>query len=156
MEIFISDIPAEGLQRQGVIPKSIFDLLPEDSIRPVSDISYVANMHRFEEAVSFYGQLKGKFQLRCSTCLEYFEYEADFSNWKSELDLEDRQVAFDLAELIREDFLLDLPSHPHCDELIEGRTCPKAHLLVEDQLPIEEEAKPKAGDDAWGALDELS
>ncbi len=155
MELFISDIPEEGLHRSGVLPRSIFELSADDSIQPKSDITYDANIHAFDDLLTFHGSLKGDFKLQCSTCLEFFDYKADFQNWSSDIELEEKQKSFDLAEIIREDFLLQLPSHPHCDEMVEGRSCPKSHFLVEEQIPLEEEAKPEGGDDLWGALDSL-
>ena len=155
MEIFISEIPEEGLHRDGTLAPTIFDLSPEDSIRPAGDITYDAMMYHFDGVVTFEGNLKGKFQLQCNTCLEYFDYEADFPKWRSDLELDEDQQSFDLAEIIREDFLLDLPSYPRCDELVPGMVCPKAHYVVEIQKPLEAAAQPDGGDDAWGALDQL-
>ena len=155
MEIFISEIPEEGLHRNGILSANIFGLSLEDSIQPAGDITYDATIYHFDGVVTFEGSLKGQFQLQCNTCLEYFDYEADFSKWSSDLELDDDQQSFDLAEIIREDFLLDLPSYPRCDELVPGKHCPKAHFVVKIQKPLEEEAKPEGSDDAWGTLDQL-
>lgn len=154
MEIFISDIPMEGLHRSGEFPPSIFELAPNDSIRPVGKISYDITMYAFDDLVAFSGKLQGGFQLQCNTCLEYVDFLADFPEWSSDLDLEEGQRSFDLQEVIREEFLLNLPSHPRCDELIEDRSCPKAG----DIAAIEEASDPPASDrpDVWGALDDLS
>lgn len=150
MEIDIAEIPEEGLHKEGEFPASIFDLDPNDSIRPTSPVRYVADIYSFEDGVAFAGSLHGHFQLQCNTCLEYFDYEADYPNWASDLDLEEDQTSFDLKDIVREDFLLELPSHPRCDELVEGRECPKAVFLAdeEDSEPPEEE-----GRNEWGALD---
>lgn len=155
MEIFISEIPEEGLHRDGILAATIFDLSPEDSIQPAGDITYDATIYHFDGVVTFEGSLKGQFQLQCSRCLEYFDYEADFSKWSSDLELDEDQQSFDLAEIIREDFLLDLPSHPRCDELVPGKLCPKANYVVKIQKPLEDEEKPEGSDDAWGTLDQL-
>ena len=152
MEIFLADIPEEGLHEEGEFPASIFDLDPKDSIRPTGPVRYIADIFKFDDGVAFTGSLHGTFQLQCGTCLEYFDYEADFPNWASDLDLEEDQDSFDLKEIIREDFLLELPSHPRCDELVDDHECPKAMLLSEsDDDP--EELADEQGPDAWGALD---
>lgn len=153
MEIFISDIPEEGLHEEGEFPSSIFELDPGDSIRPTGPVRYSADIYAFDDGLSFTGSLHGSFQLQCGTCLEYFDYQADFPHWASDLDLEDDQKSFVLQDVIREDFLLELPAHPRCDELVDDRICPKAALLeakeaVEDDIPKEQ------APDAWGALDE--
>jgi len=156
MEIIIADIPAEGLRREGTLPPSIFDLPAGDAIRPVGDVTYEADIYSLEGLIAFSGRLRGSFELQCGTCLEYFDFEADFPAWTSDLELEEGQTVFDLAEIIREDFLLDLPANPRCDELVEGRTCPKAHLVVRNQVPLEEEPDvDEPNSDVWSALDEL-
>lgn len=154
MEIIISDIPVEGLHLEGELPGSIFDLAPTDSIRPGGKIQYQVDIYSFDEAIVFSGKLNGPFELQCGVCLEFFDYEAAFPKWNSELDLEERQRIFDLEEVIREDFLLQLPSAPRCD--IEGHRekCPKASIYSDDvQEPLIDERPP--ADDIWGALDDL-
>lgn len=154
MEIFINDIPAEGLHEQGRFPASIFELSPEDSIRPMGPVSYDVHIHAFEGLISFYGSLKGSFQLRCGTCLEYNDYEADFADWNSDLDLEEGQRSFLLEQIIREDFLLNLPEHQRCDELIEGHTCPKAALVDKVMESAGADEETGGNPDAWKALDD--
>lgn len=154
MEIFISDIPEEGLLREGTFAAELFDLPEDDVIRASGDAKFSATMYSFDDLVAFTGTLKGSFQLQCSRCLEFVDYEANIDPWSSELDLEEKQTAFDLYQIIREDFLLQLPSHPLCSELVAGRTCAKASLVRELEesadTPLEEE-RP----DVWGALDQL-
>lgn len=154
MEILLSDIPEEGLHREGTFPASIFDLAEEDAIRPTGPIHYETMIYRFDEAIVFEGSLRAKFQLQCATCLEYVDYEAEFPHWTSDLDLEEGQRSFDLTQLIREDFLLLLPASPQCEELVPGRICPKAALLEEAELEREREETEEKESDAWNALDE--
>jgi uncharacterized metal-binding protein YceD (DUF177 family) len=155
MEIFISEIPEEGLTREGTLPPSIFDLSPNDSIRPTGAVTYKANIFHFDGVLTFDGHLKGEFQLECATCLEYFSYVADYPKWSSDVELEDDQISFDLVKLIREDFLLDLPPSPRCDELVEGLVCPKARYVIKIQKPLDEEAAHDTSDNAWDVLDDL-
>lgn len=155
MEIHLDEIPDEGLHRTGELPESIFGLDPNDSIRPSGPIHYDARIFRFDDGVAFTGRLHGRFQLQCGTCLEYFDYEADFPDWSSDLDLEPGQTSFDLAEIIREDFLLGLPASPQCDELLEDRVCPRAKFLEQAEAEREEEGEAGDGDsDRWKALDD--
>ena len=153
MEILLSDILEDGLHIDGAFPKSIFDLNEDDSIRPQGDVFYDGDIYRFEDAVVFSGRLHGKFQLQCARCLEYFDYDADF-NWSSDLDLEKKQFSFDLREVVREDILLELPSSPMCDEMVEGKICEKAEL-IDRIVATEEEEAPEDGRDVWGALDDF-
>ena len=155
MEITISDIPIEGLHLRGELPASIFDLDPKDSIRSAGEVRYSADIYSFDEAVVFSGKLQGPFELQCGVCLEFFPYQADFPKWNSELDLEEGQRVFDLEEIIREDFLLNLPTHPRCDVDGDRDICPKADIITqpEEQEPLAE--PPHQKDDVWDALDDL-
>lgn len=153
MDVFLSEIPEEGLRLEGEFPASIFDLPADDPIRPAGPVRYEATIHAFEEVITLFGRLSGPFELQCGACLEYFPYEADFANWSSEFDREPDQESFDLETVVREDFLLNLPSHPRCDEYVEGRVCPKADLVDEFSGEASEDAdSPRPN--VWGALDE--
>lgn len=151
MEIIISEIPAEGLYIETVFPPEIIDLEADDSIRPVGEIACSATIFAFEDLITFHGSLSGDFELQCCCCLEMFPYRAEFDDWTSDLDLEPRQENFDLATVVREDFLLSLPASPRCDELVEGRICPKAGAF--DGGRDEADVDPESPRDAWGALD---
>jgi uncharacterized metal-binding protein YceD (DUF177 family) len=153
MEIFFSDIPAEGLHLEGELSASIFGLAADDPIRPAGAVRYEIDAYAFEEVVAFSGRLRGPFQLQCGACLEYFDYEADFPSWCAELDREPGVASFDLETLVREEFLLLLPAHPRCDELVEGRVCPKADLLEDLAGPEDDGPEESPRPDVWGALD---
>lgn len=155
MEIFINEIPEEGLHRSGEFPPSLFDLPKEDPIRATGPVRYVVDMYRFEDGIAFAGHLTGHFQLQCASCLEFVDYEADFPNWSSDLELKEDQRSFDLAQVIREDFLLDLPASPRCDELVPNRTCPKAAFFEKAAEEAVEEPEEKGNPDLWKALDDL-
>lgn len=152
MEILLTDIPEDGLQLDGSFPSSIFELNEDDSIRPQGDVIYDTTIYRFEEVIVFSGRLRSKFQLQCARCLDYFDYDADFK-WSSELDIEKRQFSFDLKEIVREDFLLELPSSPKCNEVLEGRTCEKAGFI--EQITASEKEVLEDDRDVWGALDDF-
>lgn len=165
MEILISEIPEDGLHIEGDFPDSIFDLDPDDSIQPAGRVRYRTEIYHHDGVVMFSGLLAGPFRLQCGTCLEFFDYEAEFEDWTSELDLEPGQRSFDFREVVREDFLLALPSHPRCDEFAEDRVCPRADYLTDDPgVDGEDFASPEAdeedgenegGSDVWNALDQL-
>jgi len=156
MDILIADIPEEGLHLEGEFPASIFALDPEDSIRPCGPVRYAIDVHAFDDVLSLEGTLRGPFQLQCNTCLEYFDFDADFTDWGTDLELEDGQRSFNLRELVREEFLFELPSHPRCDEFGSRACCPKAEYLTED--PGTEDSDPEGeppSDTAWDALDQI-
>lgn len=155
MEVFISDIPEEGLHLEGEFPATIFDLPEGDTIRPMGPIQYSADLYAFDEVVVLNGWLRGPFQLQCTTCLEFFDFDADFSDWASEVDLDPGQRSIDLQEVVREDLLLGLPPNPRCDEYDEDRTCPKGHFVSEAEDVGEEPSVEAEGRNVWGALDDF-
>lgn len=155
MEVFISDIPDEGLHLEGEFPAAIFDLPPGDSIQPMGPVQYSADIYAFEEVVVLNGWLRAPFQLQCGTCLEFFDFDADFPDWSSEVDLEPGQRTINLKEIIREDFLLGLPPNPRCDDQDDGHVCPKAHFVTFAEDEDQEEPLEAGGPDIWGALDEF-
>jgi len=158
MEIFLNEIPEEGLTREGELPPSIFDLPPDDPIRPVGPVRYAVTIHRCDGGAILHGSLHGSFQLQCSLCLEYFDYDSDYSAWASDVVLEDGERSFDLGAVIREEFLLDLPPSPRCEDFFEGRTCPRAERLREIQNQSRETDPDEGGSppDAWKVLDDLA
>ncbi len=156
MHIFFSEIPDEGLYREGEFPPSIFDLAPDDPIRATERVHYKATIYLTEEAILLHGQLHGRFQLQCGTCLEYFDYEADFPDWSTDLDRLPEEDSFDLRELIREEFLLLLPAHVYCEDFLPDRICPGAALMEQlaDESDLPEPPQENGG--TWGALENLN
>ena len=159
MEIFLSDIPEEGLPLSGKLRAAFFQLDPDDNIRISDDVSYHLTLYRFEESVVMSGNVEGKFEFQCVTCLEFFPYSAEFPSWQSELDVEEGMSSFDPRESLRDEILLALPGTPHCDELIENRECPKTSLLSKfehDGMPLETDPETdNSSSEIWGALDQL-
>ncbi len=153
MEIFFSDIPPEGLHQAGEFPSSIFELPPGDTIRPMGSVSYDVMIYAFDELIAFSGRLSGPFQLQCTTCLEFVDYLANFPEWSSDLNVEEGQKSFDLMEVIRDEFLLNLPSYARCDELSGGRECPKAEVVAEIEESTDQPNPDRS--DVWGALDDI-
>jgi len=159
MEIPLHEIPADGLSREGELPATLFDLPADDPIRPSGPVRFSATIRRFGDLLVFHGSLASRFQLQCVRCLEYFDYEAEFPDWESDLELEDGQAAFDLGTVIREDFLLNLPSSPRCEDYGAGEPCPRAGQLDAMQRAAAEAAETEDASprpDVWKALDELS
>lgn len=157
MEIFFSEIPDEGLPISGKLKPDYFQLSEDDSIRITGEVEYDLTLYAFDEAIVMSGRVSGPVELQCVTCLDFFPETMDFPAWQSEYDIEEGEVSFDPRESLRDEFLLEMPSTPHCDDVLD-RECPKADLLAQfehDEVPLEAEPETKGGDDVWGALDKL-
>jgi len=122
----IREIEAEGISCAGPLRYNL-DL-------GISDGSLWAN-----------GSLVQPVRLRCVVCLQDFAYEVRVPSFALHTELRGPEL-FDLTPFLREDILLNLPAHPHCDR--EGGQICKATNL--EAAPAETTRKPD-----WSALDKL-
>ena len=91
------------------------------------------------------GSLVQPVELRCVRCLEPFPFDIEAKAFSLHLDLTGPEL-IDLTPYLREDILLNLPPHPHCDRE-GGRVCP-----AETRPEAEADGKPSPD---WSALDKL-
>src|SRR5207302_5797597 len=113
MKVHLHQIPHEGLHVEGADPSSILEL-HEDQARPVSDISYALDIGLSGGGLFATGELSVDFDLECVACLERFRYALRVPDFACQLELAGPELV-DLTEPMREDILLALPPHPHCD-----------------------------------------
>jgi uncharacterized protein len=84
-------------------------------------------------------------ELRCVSCLEKFVHKIRVPAFAVHTELRGPETV-DLTPFMREDLLLNLPAHPHCDR--DGnRACEANHVKIEEQ------AVKRESD--WSALDKL-
>ena len=149
MKIHLRQVPAEGLHLEGEEECPIADLAPED-VRATGPLRYALDLGITEGALWANGTLSQPVELRCVRCLEPFPFVIDVKSFALHQNLTGPEV-IDLTPYLREDILLNLPAHPHCDRE-GGRKCP-----AEGQSPAE---TPAASEDGrrqpdWSPLDKL-
>ncbi|EDY18507.1 hypothetical protein CfE428DRAFT_3892 [Chthoniobacter flavus Ellin428] len=150
MKIHLNQIPTEGRHFEGTDPSKILDLREESNVRPVSDIQYSLDVGLSDGGLFATGQLGVDLDLQCVGCLERFQYPLRVPGFACQIELTGSEMV-DLTEPVREDILLALPPHPHCD-WNGKRVCPGVSYRSKTEVadaPLAE--KP----DAWGALDQL-
>ncbi|HYR58025.1 MAG TPA: hypothetical protein VEO95_05330, partial [Chthoniobacteraceae bacterium] len=131
-------------------PSSILDL-HDAQIRPVSEVRYKLDIGLSGGGLFATGELGVDLEMECVSCLEKFRYQLRVPDFAFQIELAGPELV-DLTEPMREDILLALPPHPHCDWNGE-RVCKgaarvaKIHDAAADPLPQER--------DVWGALDQL-
>jgi uncharacterized metal-binding protein YceD (DUF177 family) len=149
MKVHIHQIPAEGLHVEGTESSQMLDL-KEPDIQPVSDVQYALDVGISDGGLFATGEIGVDLELNCVTCLERFRYPLRVPGFACQLELTGSETV-DLTEPIREDILLALPPHPHCDWSGE-RVCqgvfPRANTEAAGHPPADNR-------DAWGALDQL-
>ena len=131
---------------EGEEPSSILDL-HEPDIRPAGPVRYALDVGLSGSGLFATGQLAVDLDLQCVNCLEAFRYPLKVDQFACQVELTGTETV-DLTEPIREDILLALPPHPHCDWNGE-RDCKGAFNCAT------ESDESQTGRDVWGALDQL-
>jgi uncharacterized metal-binding protein YceD (DUF177 family) len=149
MKVHLNQIPIEGLHVEGTESSKMLDLREPD-IKPVSDVNYVLEVGLSEGGLFATGQIGVDLELVCVTCVERFRYRLIVPDFACQVDLTGNE-SVDLTEPVREDILLALPPHPHCDWNGE-RVCEGVFLPAKTETA---EQTPAENRDAWGALDQL-
>ena len=154
MKVHLNQIPHDGLHVEGADPNTILDLQDEqarEQLRPLGDIHYRLDVGLSEGGLFATGEISADFDLECVTCLERFRFPLVLPAFACQVELTGAELV-DLTEPIREDILLALPPHPHCDwngeKVCSGAArVARIHAAAADPLPQER--------DVWGALDQL-
>lgn len=144
MKIHLRQIPHGSAHFEGEEPCPL-----EDVVHCLGPLHYDLEAGLSEGALWVNGTLAQKVELNCVVCLEEFPYEIKVPTFAVHLELHGPET-IDLTPFMREDLLLNLPAHPHCDR-DSGRTCAGAKLASGDAAS-EEEAKREHD---WEALDKL-
>ena len=144
MKAHLKQIPAEGLHLEGEEACSIPQLEAE-GIRCAGLLHYNINIGVSSGALWVNGSLSQPVELRCVSCLEKFVHEIEVSAFAVHTELRGPE-AVDLTPFIREDLLLNLPAHPHCDR-DGGRICKGKHIEMAE--------RGVKGESNWSELDKL-
>ncbi len=152
------------------------ELLKELEFVPETGLEIDLEATRSGSAVRVLGNVQGTFSYACGRCMSEREYELDEdvefvvlsrAAWEAsyegasemELDADDLDVSFyegdeiDLAPLVREAVILELPSYPRCPEDLRDDCDAAYEKFIGDEVLEENE---DAGIDLrWGPLKEL-
>lgn len=149
MKVHLNQIPPEGLHVEGTASPRMLDL-HEPTILPVSEVQYALDVGVSDGGLFATGLVGVDLELECVACLERFRYPLRVSDFACQIELTGSETV-DLTEPVREDILLALPPHPHCDwngERVCQGVFPRAKTETAGQSATENR-------DAWGALDQL-
>ncbi len=144
MKIHLKQIPPEGLHLKGEENCPLADLAGED-FECAGPLHYDLEVGVSNGALWGNGHLKQPVKLRCVSCLEEFSYTIEVPAFAVHTELTGPEM-IDLTPNMREDLLLNLPPHPHCDRE-GGRICKPKHAETA-------KADPKPAAD-WSVLDKL-
>jgi uncharacterized metal-binding protein YceD (DUF177 family) len=144
VKVHLKQIPSGGLHLEGDEECPILELETEE-IHCVGPLHYSIDLGVTSGALWASGSLSQPVELRCVACLEKFVHEIQVPAFAMHTELRGPETV-DLTPFMREDLLLNLPAHPHCDRDA-GRVCkPK-------QIETSEQGIKRESD--WSALDQL-
>ena len=146
MKIHTLQIPPEGKHFEGSEPASVLDVNDPQTV-PVAPLLYSLDVGLSDGGLFATGRLETAFRVDCVACLESFEYPVRIPDFACQVELNGSEQV-DLTENLREDILLALPAHPHCD-WNGSKPCGGAALAPQEE-PQAEKPKP-----VWTALDRL-
>jgi uncharacterized metal-binding protein YceD (DUF177 family) len=144
MKVHLKQIPAKGLHLAGEEECPISELGAE-GIRCAGPLHYNIDIGISSGALWANGSLSQPVELRCVSCLETFGHEIEISAFAVHTELRGPET-IDLTPFIREELLLNLPAHPHCDR-DGGRICKGKYIAMSQQ---DTKGKPD-----WSELDRL-
>jgi uncharacterized metal-binding protein YceD (DUF177 family) len=150
VKIHLKQIPADGLHLEGE-ENCPFPDLETDELHGAGPLRYHLDLGISEGALWANGSLEQPVELRCVSCLENFRHNIKVPAFALHTELRGPE-SVDLAPFMREDILLNLPAHPHCDR-DGGRTCKGAMPDVTAKL-TEQQREAKREHD-WEMLDKL-
>jgi uncharacterized metal-binding protein YceD (DUF177 family) len=144
VKVHLKQIPTGGLHLEGDEECPILELETE-GIRCVGPLHYSIDLGVTSGALWASGSLSQPVELRCVACLEQFVHEIQVPAFAMHTELRGPETV-DLTPFMREDLLLNLPAHPHCDRDA-GRVCKPKQIVTSEQ-----DTKRKSD---WSALDQL-
>lgn len=146
MKIHTLQIPPEGKRFEGDEPASVLDVNEPNTV-PVAPLRYALDVGLSDGGLFATGKLESAFRLECVACLENFEFPVRIPDFACQVELNGAEQV-DLTENLREDILLALPAHPHCDW--NGlNSCGGAALAPPKEL------QPEPQKPVWTELDRL-
>jgi uncharacterized metal-binding protein YceD (DUF177 family) len=147
MNVHILQIPEEGKHFEGEEPSDVLELTDERT-RAIGPIEYALDVGLSEGGLFATGTLSMNVECQCVRCLDKFQRVLQVNDFACQVELEGREMV-DLTEHLREDILLTLPAHPHCDW--NGEKVCKAQFrdAASEAEPLDDHR------DIWRGLDQL-
>jgi uncharacterized protein len=150
VKIHLKQIPHDGHHLEGEEACSLAEFETDD-LRCAGPLRYALDVGISEGALWANGSLSQPVELRCVSCLETFQHDIKVPAFALHTELHGPET-IDLTPLMREDILLNLPAHPHCDH-DGGRVCPGPTVIAPSSEPAPEAEEARKPD--WSALDQL-
>jgi uncharacterized metal-binding protein YceD (DUF177 family) len=146
MKVHLKQIPAKGIHLEGKEAHDILEL-EDDQVHPIGTVEYSLDVGVSGSSLFATGEIGMHFELVCVSCLKRFVYSVNIPNFAAQIELTGAELV-DLTPWLREDILLALPAHPHCD-------WDRKTVCVGPRLKYPKVEKESNGPNAWDILDGL-
>ncbi|MEQ1850095.1 MAG: hypothetical protein ABMA01_00750 [Chthoniobacteraceae bacterium] len=147
MKVHILQIPEEGKHYEGEEPAELLDL-DDERTRALGPVQYALDVGLSDGGLFATGTLAVNVECQCVRCLEKFQRPLEVNDFACQVELEGREMV-DLTEYLREDILLALPAHPHCDWNADKVCKAQFRDAPSEAEPLDDHR------DAWKSLDQL-
>ena len=152
--IDLGALPEEGKLIEGAIDPSVFDLKEHDP-QPMGSLNYHMHVQRFDTEVLLQGSLSCAFQFECVRTLHPFTKTISLPKAAVALEV-GNSGEVDATEALREELLLEIPSHPSCAIADTSQKCEIDPLYLAVDKPVRDDVDPaprEENDSRWSALD---
>jgi len=151
MKIHLNKFPVEGLHLEGEENHDILKI-QDELYRPISPVRYSLDVGLSDGGLFATGSLSVDLDMECVRCLNRFTYTVEVPDFAIQVELTTSETV-DLTDEIREDILLALPPHPHCDW--DGAN-PCAGVLEIKKIHESEPPADLGEKNPWKTLDQLT
>jgi uncharacterized metal-binding protein YceD (DUF177 family) len=146
MKVHLKQIPAIGIHLEGKEEHDILEL-EDDQVHPIGTVQYSLDIGVSRSSLFATGEIGADFELLCVNCLKHFVYPVRIHNFAAQIELTGTELV-DLTPCVREDILLALPAHAHCD-------WDRTSVCVGPRLEYRKVERESNGSNAWDILDHL-
>jgi uncharacterized metal-binding protein YceD (DUF177 family) len=146
MKVHLKQIPAEGIHLEGKEKHDILEL-GDDQAHPIGTVEYSLDIGVSRSSLFATGEIGVDFELVCVSCLKWFVYPVRIRNFATQIELTGAELV-DLTPWLREDILLALPAHAHCD-------WDRETVCDGPRLEHQNAERESISSNAWDILDDL-
>ena len=154
--IDLETLPEEGKNVSGILEPEFFELSDNDP-KPLQGLSFDLHVQKLDNELLLLGSLSCPFEFECVRTLKLFTKTLTVPSAAIAVEI-GNSGEVDVTEDLREELLLEIPSHPKCENADIPQECEiNPRYLAVDKGDSNEvnPAPPEEVDSRWSALDDF-